>query len=198
MGEGRGGEWNGLWQITQSGYSRHQIPSDTLNYLSPCNTFLPSKYYFLHIFQPAKSSLKSRINLRNRSIWVPVLGRKKFLPFSLFLFYLLPPPLFEWTLLTGQPYCVIWNFQLSFSIGSVNTTFCKWERKYTEPIVWDLLIKWPLFIYYGAKCILKIFWITLDLGHRLTPFYYSTVFKSRCDKRNKRRRRKEKEEKLLP
>ena len=36
----------GFWQITPSSYSRHQIPSDTLNYLSPgadypADTFLP-------------------------------------------------------------------------------------------------------------------------------------------------------------
>ena len=35
-----GKKGKGFWQITHSSYSRHQIPSDTLNYLFPSNNFL--------------------------------------------------------------------------------------------------------------------------------------------------------------
>ena len=55
----------GFWQITLSSYSRHQISSDSLNYLSsgadyPADTFLPRTSYFFHISQPAKIGPKNR------------------------------------------------------------------------------------------------------------------------------------------
>ena len=57
---GGGGGGRGFWHITHSSYSWHQIPSDTLNYLFPSNTFLRRTYYFFYISQPAKICLKNR------------------------------------------------------------------------------------------------------------------------------------------
>ena len=57
-GLGGGGWW--FLTIAHSSYSRHQIPSDTMNCLFPSNTFLPRTYYFSQISHPAKILLKNR------------------------------------------------------------------------------------------------------------------------------------------
>ena len=55
-GWGGGGGGEERWQL----YSRHEIPSDNLNFLFPSKIFLPGTYYFFQISQPAKSCLKNR------------------------------------------------------------------------------------------------------------------------------------------
>ena len=62
--------------IAHSSYSRHQIPSDTMNCLFPSNTFLPRTYYFSQISQPAKILLKNRY-FEEQIRWVPLYVVKK-------------------------------------------------------------------------------------------------------------------------
>ena len=64
-----GGGLGGLWHITHRSYSRHQVHSDTLNYLFPSNTFRPRTYCFLHVSHPAK--IASRTNIFEEQIhWI--------------------------------------------------------------------------------------------------------------------------------
>ena len=64
---GRGG--GVLWQITHTSYSRHQIPSDTLNYLFPISTHI----IFSHVSQPANIWLKYRY-FEGQILWVSLWG----------------------------------------------------------------------------------------------------------------------------
>ena len=59
-GGGGGGEERFLAISTWQLYSRHEIPSDNLNFLFPSKIFLPGTYYFFQISQPAKRCLKNR------------------------------------------------------------------------------------------------------------------------------------------
>ena len=58
-----------------SALTSYQIPSDTMNCLFPCNTFLPRTYYSFQVSQPAKICLKNRY-FEERIHWVPLYRAK--------------------------------------------------------------------------------------------------------------------------
>ena len=61
----------GRGKIAHSSYSRHQIPSGTLNCLFPCN--IPSKdIFFFQISQPAEICLKNKY-FEEQVHWVPLI-----------------------------------------------------------------------------------------------------------------------------
>ena len=71
-----------------SGYSKHLLPSETLNCLLPSNTFLKGTYYFIQIFQTVNICLYTDSYFEKQIHWVPLI-------FGLitFSFPSLPPPL---------------------------------------------------------------------------------------------------------
>ena len=70
-----------------SGYSKHLLPSETLNCLLPGHTFLKGTYYFIQIFQTAKMCLQYSY-FEEQIHWVPLIFGH-----TTFSFPFLPPPL---------------------------------------------------------------------------------------------------------